>query len=147
MAQKNNQDDGIVYSTEHGRMCSGCAKPSASCTCSKSWSSKSARTVSGKTPHLDYQQKNVAHSDTKHTSQPSGDGIVRIRLEKKGRGGKEVTVISGIRRDDAALAELAGHLKKRCGTGGTVKNGTIEIQGDRRGVVTELLGILGYTVR
>lgn len=61
---------------------------------------------------------------------PEGDGIACIRPEKKGRGGKTVTTISGLIMDKKTLSDLAKQLKKRCGTGGSVKNQVIEIQGD-----------------
>lgn len=60
-------------------------------------------------------------------------GRVRIYLETKGRKGKTVTVVSGLGRDPATMREIARALKEKCGTGGTVKNGNIELQGDQRG--------------
>jgi len=77
---------------------------------------------------------------------PSGDGVVRVGRETKGRKGKGVTVITGLPLADDELARLATRLKKRCGSGGTVRDGLIEIQGDHRDLlVTELDG-LGYRV-
>ena len=61
-----------------------------------------------------------------------------------GRRGKAVTTVSGVPVDDAGLKELAGKLKKRCGVGGSVKNGVIEIQGDHRDVVVQVLEAEGY---
>ena len=61
---------------------------------------------------------------------PEGDGIARLRWETKGRKGKGVTVITGLALDHDALKDLAKQLKQYCGTGGSVKNGSIEIQGD-----------------
>jgi translation initiation factor 1 len=61
---------------------------------------------------------------------PAGDGIARVRRESKGRGGKTVTTISGVPLAEAELKELASALKRRCGTGGALKEGVIEIQGD-----------------
>jgi len=98
--KKGNGDSVLVWSSEAGRICPCCGKAAASCTCSKSG------------------------------PRPAGDGIVRVRRESKGRGGKTVTVVTGAPGDDAALKALAGELKKRCGSGGTVKDGAIEIQGD-----------------
>jgi translation initiation factor 1 len=69
---------------------------------------------------------------------------VRVRREVAGRRGKAVTAVSGVPIDDAALKELAGKLKKRCGVGGSVKDGVIEIQGDHREVVVEILKAEGY---
>jgi translation initiation factor 1 len=78
---------------------------------------------------------------------PAGDGIVRVGRETKGRKGKGVTIVSGVPLADDALDELAARLKKRCGSGGTVQNRTIEIQGDHRDFLVAELGKLGYTVR
>jgi translation initiation factor 1 len=106
-----------VYSTEHGRMCPGCAKPASGCTCSK---------------------KKAA---------PRSDGTVRVGRETKGRKGKGVTVITGVPLDSDGLLELARQLKQKCGTGGTVKDGVIEIQGDQRDQLVEMLVKQGYTVK
>jgi translation initiation factor 1 len=70
---------------------------------------------------------------------------VKVRREVAGRRGKAVTTVSGVPVDDAGLKELAGKLKKRCGVGGSVKGGVIEIQGDHRAVVVEILKAEGYT--
>lgn len=69
---------------------------------------------------------------------------VQVRREVAGRRGKAVTTVSGVPVDDAGLKQLAGRLKKRCGVGGSVKNGVIEIQGDHRDVVVEVLQAEGY---
>ncbi len=71
---------------------------------------------------------------------------VRVRRETAGRRGKAVTTVSGVPLDDAALRELAGRLKKRCGVGGSAKKGVIELQGDHRDAVVELLRADGYDV-
>ena len=81
------------------------------------------------------------------TAAPQGDGIVRVGRETKGRRGKGVTVISGVPLAGDALEELATRLKKRCGSGGTVHAGVIEIQGDHRDALVAELGRLGYTVK
>jgi len=73
-------------------------------------------------------------------------GRVKVRRETAGRRGKAVTTVSGVPLDDAALKELAGRLKKRCGVGGSAKNGVIELQGDHRDVVVEMLRADGYDV-
>jgi translation initiation factor 1 len=78
---------------------------------------------------------------------PRGDGIVRVRRETQGRGGKTVTAILGVPLADEALADLARELKRRCGTGGTAKDGVIEIQGDHRDVLIPELEKRGYTVK
>ena len=61
---------------------------------------------------------------------PEGDGIARVRRESKGRGGKTVTTVAGVPLAEVELKELASALKRRCGTGGALKEGVIEIQGD-----------------
>ena len=76
-----------------------------------------------------------------------GDGVVRIFRERGGRGGKVVTVIRGLRLADAALADLTAELKRLCGAGGTVKDDTVEIQGDQRETVAERLRALGHRVK
>jgi translation initiation factor 1 len=78
---------------------------------------------------------------------PAGDGIVRVRRETSGRGGKTVTTISGIALSSDALAELASELKRACGTGGTVRDYVIEIQGDHRTLIVAQLEQRGYTVK
>lgn len=108
---------GIVYSTGHGRICPGCGEPAAKCRCGK---------------------KEAA---------PKGDGIVRVSREMKGRKGKGVTLITGVPLHPEGLKELAKALKQRCGSGGTVKDGVIEIQGDRRDAVEEALRKKGYDVK
>ena len=75
------------------------------------------------------------------------DGIVRIRRESKGRKGKGVTTISGIELADAEIKNLCSSLKKMCGTGGAVKSGIIEIQGDNRDKIKAALEKLGYAVK
>jgi len=109
---------GLVYSTEGGRMCPGCRKPVAQCTC------KPAALAAA----------------------PS-DGIVRVACERKGRGGKAVTLVRGLALDGAALEKLGKVLKAACGSGGTVKDGVIEVQGDHRDKVMGLLAGEGYKVK
>ena len=111
----------LVYSTGTGRLCPECGRPLAECRCKRS---KPAQPVV-----------------------PKGDGIVRVGRETKGRKGKGVTVISGVPLAGDALEELATRLKKRCGSGGTVDGGVIEIQGDHRDTLVAELGKLGYTVK
>jgi translation initiation factor 1 len=81
------------------------------------------------------------------TQPPPADGTVRLRRETKGRGGGTVIVISGIPLQGPALKELAGALKKRCGCGGTIKDGIIEIQGDHRDTLLLELQTRGYRVK
>lgn len=107
-----------------GGICPKCDKPHAQCTCSKN-----PPAMPGK------------------RSPPPGDGIVRVGRETKGRRGKGVTLITGLPLDEAALQELATQLKNRCGSGGTVKDFQIEIQGDHRETVIAELTNLGYKVK
>ncbi|MDR3433704.1 MAG: stress response translation initiation inhibitor YciH [Rouxiella aceris] len=78
---------------------------------------------------------------------PKGDGIVRIQRQTSGRKGKGVCLISGLDLEDAALDKLAAELKKKCGCGGSVKDGVIEIQGDKRDLLKQLLEVAGYKVK
>jgi translation initiation factor 1 len=117
MRYNKTNQGGLVYSTEFGTMCPGCSKPIAECVC--------------------------RHNQ----SVPVGDGIVRVGFETKGRKGKGVTVISGLMMTTDELKDLAREFKTRCGTGGTVKEGTIEIQGDHRDRLIAELQSRGYTVR
>jgi translation initiation factor 1 len=114
----------LVYSTDQGRLCPECTRPLADCRCRRSKPAQPAAAA--------------AHSS---------DGIVRIGRETKGRKGKGVTVIRGLPLASDELAALATRLKRRCGSGGTVEAGVIEIQGDHRDLLLEELGKLGYTVR
>lgn len=75
------------------------------------------------------------------------DGIVRIRRETKGRKGKGVSLVSGLDLTEAALKTLAKQLKQKCSTGGTIKDGVIEIQGDHRDILKTELEKLGHTVK
>jgi len=78
---------------------------------------------------------------------PRSGGAVRVSLETKGRRGKGVTVVRGLPLDAAALAELGAQLKKACGVGGTVKDGAIEIQGDRRDFAVQELIRRGWPAK
>lgn len=84
--------------------------------------------------------------DPKVRARLAGDGRVRVRRETSGRRGKAVTTVSDVPLDDAGVRELAGRLKKRCGVGGSVKDGVIELQGEHRDVVVEVLRADGYDV-
>lgn len=75
------------------------------------------------------------------------DGIVRIARDRKQRGGKTVTIVTGLPDDSALVAQLAQTLKRLCGSGGTVKDGVIEIQGDHRDRIEARLTELGYRVK
>ncbi|VUD68245.1 hypothetical protein TDB9533_04060 [Thalassocella blandensis] len=80
-------------------------------------------------------------------SHASADGIVRIQRETKGRGGKSVTVLSGFDMDDSTLKEFAKKLKQQCGTGGTAKQGKIEIQGDHRQKLLDYVVSQGFKAK
>ena len=116
MNKKQPSASGLVYSTEHGRLCPGCSQPVGRCAC--------AATVA-----------------------PRGDGVIRVSRQTKGRKGAGVTLITGVPLPGRELVELASQLKKRCGTGGTVKNGVIEIQGDHRELLVGELQSRGWTVK
>ena len=118
--KKSDAATRLVYSTESGRICSGCGQPVAVCICR--------------------QQQQAA-------ARPATDGIVRVSLDTKGRNGKGVTVVKGVALDDPALALLGKRLKSACGSGGTTKDGAIEIQGDHRETVIALLQKEGMTVK
>ena len=84
--------------------------------------------------------------DPRARARMTDGGRVRVRRETSGRRGKAVTTVAGVPLGDAGLRELAGRLKKRCGVGGAVKDGVIELQGDHRDVVVEMLRAAGYDV-
>jgi translation initiation factor 1 len=84
--------------------------------------------------------------DPKVKERLAGGGRVKVRRETSGRRGKAVTTVAGVPVDDAGLRDLAGRLKKRCGVGGSVKDGVIELQGDHRDVVVDVLRASGYDV-
>jgi translation initiation factor 1 len=78
---------------------------------------------------------------------PQGDGIVRVSLDTKGRKGKGVTLIKGLPLISKDLKVLAKELKQKCGVGGSVKDSTIEIQGDHRDLLIALLKAKSYVVK
>ncbi|MDX1552793.1 MAG: translation initiation factor Sui1 [Marinobacter sp.] len=80
-------------------------------------------------------------------SRPAGDGVVRVSRETKGRKGKGVTLVTGIPLDEKELKAFAKILKAKCGTGGTVRDGVVEIQGDQRDVLLPLLKEKGWEVK
>jgi translation initiation factor 1 len=109
----------IVYSTAAGRMCPDCGQPVAACRCG-------SRAATGKVP---------------------AKVVAKLRVEKKGRGGKTVTVVDGLPRNDAFLAALCQELKRGCGTGGTVSDGVVELQGDQRDRLREMLRAKAFAVK
>lgn len=78
---------------------------------------------------------------------PAGDGVARVSRQTKGRGGKSVTVVKGLALDPAALAALGKQLRTACGSGGTVKDGVIEVQGDHCDLVMETLSKHGHDAK
>jgi translation initiation factor 1 len=109
----------IVYSTGSGRICPGCGWPERDCKCS----SRAA------------------------TESVPGRIVAKLRLEKKGRGGKTVTVVYDLPNNAAFLKELSQELKRACGTGGAVADGAIELQGDLRERVRDVLTKKGFVVK
>ncbi|MGV6807460.1 MAG: stress response translation initiation inhibitor YciH, partial [bacterium] len=89
--------------------------------------------------------KQPGHANPQAT--PDGDGIVRLRRETSGRKGKGVITISGLGLSEDALKKLAKELKQQCSTGGSIKDGVIEIQGDHRDRIKTLLETKGFTVK
>ncbi|RPE70634.1 translation initiation factor 1 [Tibeticola sediminis] len=110
----------LVYSTEGGRMCPQCRQPVAQCVC-KARAEAAARVA--------------------------GDGVVRVARESKGRGGKVVTLVRGVPLGGAELEALAKQLKTACGSGGTVKDGVVEIQGDHVARLVDWLAARGFKVK
>lgn len=86
-------------------------------------------------------------AETQATKPIDTDGIVRLKRESKGRGGKGVTLIEGLPLAESDLKVLAKELKQLCGTGGTVKSGVIEIQGEHRDKIKPFLEHKGYSVK
>lgn len=113
---KSSSKGGLVYSTELGRVCPECRHALAECICR---SSAKAVIV--------------------------GDGVVRVSRQSKGRGGKTVTLVKGLALDPVALAALGKQLRTACGSGGTVKDGVIEVQGDHCDLVMEALKTHGHS--
>ena len=89
----------------------------------------------------------VAECSCGQPERPAGDGVVRVSRETKGRKGKGVTLITGIPLNDKELKAYAKVLKAKCGTGGTVKDGVVEIQGDQRDLLVPLLEQKGWAVK
>ena len=113
----------LVYSTAVGRVCPGCGWPDRDCKCSS---------------------KRSAGKDEPVTGRPV---VAKLRMEKAGRNGKTVTVVDGLPRNAAFLKELCSELKRACGTGGAVVDGTVELQGDLRERVRAFLQKKGYLVK
>ena len=120
MASLKDQLGGLVYSTEHGDTCPDCRRSLAECVCAER-----------------AERERLAGLD----------GTVRIRRETSGRKGKGVTTLECIPLPTAELKTLAKALKKRCGTGGAVKDGVVEIQGDHRELLKGELEKRGFRVK
>jgi translation initiation factor 1 len=115
---KSSSKSGLVYSTESGRMCPECRHALAECIC------KSAANAA-----------------------PAGDGIASVSRNTKGRGGKTVTIVKGLALDASALAALGKQLRTACGSGGTVKDGVVEVQGDHCDLVMAALETHGHRAK
>jgi len=111
----------LVYSTDKNLTCPKCGWPVGNCQCSRQ---------SGKGDQLVPPRV-----------------VAKLRLEKAGRSGKSVTVVYDLPRNAAFLKDLCGELKRACGTGGAVRDDTIEIQGDLRERVREVLAKKGYAIK
>ncbi len=117
MSKKNSSNGGLVFSTEQGSICPACKKTTSQCGCR--------------------QKSTVSLSD----------GIVRIGIETKGRKGKGVTLVTGLAIDSDALRIIVRELKKKCGCGGSIKDGVVEIQGDHRDLLMAEFAAQGYKVK
>lgn len=108
----------LVYSTEQGRLCPDCQQPSGQCQCK-----------------------------TRSSPIPEGDGIARIRRETKGRKGKGVSIVNGLLLDEPTLKNLGKELRQKLSTGGAIKDGELEFQGDHRQTLKTLLEAKGFQVK
>jgi translation initiation factor 1 len=117
---RNGGKGRLVYSSDVGRVCPDCGWPARDCKCS---------------------QKVAADESI------PGRIVAKLRMEKKGRGGKTVTVVGGLPRNAAFLKDLCQELKRACGTGGAVIAGAVELQGDLRKRVRESLLKKGFAVK
>ena len=125
MAPSRHDEFRTVYSTDHGKLCPTCGKSAAQCN--------------------GHRKSKAANRPT--APPPKNDGVVRVGRETKGRKGKGVTLITGVALAAAELDKLAKQLKQKCGAGGAVKHGVIEIQGDHRDMLVAELSKQGYTVK
>ena len=108
---------GLVYSTDAGRMCPDCRQPAAACVC------RLAKAL------------------------PKSGGVARVSRSTKGRGGKTVTLVTSLALDEPGLVQLGKQLKAACGSGGTVKDGVIEVQGDHCEQVMQTLAKQGFAAK
>ena len=114
---RNSSSSKLVYSTANDSRCPRCGKSLRACRCSPA------------------------------ATRPAGDGIVRVSRQSKGRKGKGVTLVTGVPLQGAELSAFAAELRKRCATGGALKDGVIEIQGDHRDRLIELIEQRGWPVK
>lgn len=126
---RGESGDRLVYSSEHGRVCPSCGRSESRCHCR----GKGARA-------------RIKARDEADAAKAS-DGIVRVGRSTKGRRGKIVSTVTGVPVDASELQNLAAELKRRCGTGGALKDGVIEIQGDHRDTLVEELEKRGFKVK
>ena len=122
MGNERASGSNLVYSTDQGRLCPACGAAIANCTCRR----KAA---------------------TAPVAPSAAGGVVRVSRETKGRSGKGVTIVSGLALGEAQLTTLARELKARCATGGTLRDGTIELQGEHRDTLVKELTRRGYLVK
>ena len=115
---KDRENARIVYSSAAGKICRGCGQPERGCKCGQ------------------------AASELVPTRP-----VAKLRMEKAGRGGKTVTVVFGLPPNAAFLRDLAQELKRACGTGGAVRDDGVELQGDLRDRVRELLVAKNFLVK
>ncbi len=121
--------DRLVYSSERGRVCPSCGRSESRCHCR------------GKGARARIKARDEA------TAAKASDGIVRVGRSTKGRRGKIVSTVTGVPLADEEMRELAADLKRRCGTGGALKDAIIEIQGDHRDTLVEELEKRGFKVK
>ena len=126
---RDGSGDRLVYSSEHGRICPACGKTESRCRCR----GRGARTR--------IQAKAAA------SAAAASDGIARVSRSTKGRKGKVVSIVTGLDLEPEALQKLVGDLKRRCGSGGALKEGVIEIQGDHRDTLVSELEARGFRVK
>jgi translation initiation factor 1 len=126
---RSKASDRLVYSSEHGRVCPSCGRSATRCNCR------------GKGARARIKARDEA------TGAKASDGIVRVGRSTKGRRGKIVSTVTGVPVDANELLELAAELKRYCGTGGAVKDGMIEIQGEHRDTLVEELEKRGFKVK
>lgn len=113
-------DARLVYSTSTGSICPGCGWPADNCRCSK------------RTSGVEAIPARI---------------VAKLRIEKKGRGGKTISVVDGLPNNAAFLKKLCSDLKRTCGTGGIVREGAIELQGDLRERLRDVLATRGFLVK